>query len=106
MIRAQADVHLALEHEGQHLDLTGGIRPDHLDARGLGQLIGGDTIIKRDGARALHAQRGQLLDMVFDRRKVTAHPAGNDEVVDLDADILCAAIALNLKIQSHGSSLS
>src|SRR5712664_1286339 len=85
MIRADAHVHRTGFRNKHELHFTARVFADDLHFGRRSEQIRAEPIKARYRARALHADRGKLGDMVFDRGLVAPGPSGNDQSGDLDA---------------------
>ncbi|NYH13484.1 hypothetical protein GGD41_000712 [Paraburkholderia bryophila] len=64
--------------------LAAGLRADHVDLLGLRQQFRAEPVEARRGGRPLHAEFGQLGDVMLDRGLIAPGPAGNRQTVHFD----------------------
>jgi len=88
VVRAEADPHPVIEHDHNRLDFARRIRPEHFEPPGLHHVVDGVAIEHRHRRRPRHADLGQFLDVMAQRRLVAAGPAGDDQRVGFDGDLI------------------
>ena len=79
MIGADRQAKPVAERDDHRLDLAGSIRSQNLEHRRLRQVEKAVAIEHRNRRRPRHADSGQFLDVMAQRRLVAAGPAGDDQ---------------------------
>src|SRR6185436_14450281 len=69
--------------EEYKLDLAARLRPRHLDRVRIGDKRRSDAVEDRRGLRRLHADLGQLHDVLLQLRFIAPGPTGDDDVAEL-----------------------
>jgi len=100
VIGPEADVEPTVGGEDHRLGLAARRVAAALDRRCGGEAMGGDPVEGRGGRWPLHAELLELPDIMLLCLGVARRPAGNDQIVDFERDLVAAIGARELDLHS------